>query len=122
MRRLCALILCLAMTLLCGSLQAAAANSTYTDLIEDVLARYESADRSANGAPQQQVNGAYRCFELLSILALEKDYTGGFEDVYDSIWKDCESGNNSASGAPQQLVNGLYRCVDMATVLAYEMS
>ena len=70
----------------------------------------------------QQVNGANRCFELLSVLALENDYAGYNEEIYDSIWEDYRSANNSASSAPQQLVNGLYRCVDMATMLAYEMS
>ena len=74
-KRVLSLTLCLVFLLSSFGVQAFAA-TTYTDLIDDILQRYESADRSAESALQQQVNGAYRCVELLYAISQELDDTG----------------------------------------------
>ena len=69
MKRFLSLLLCAALlcTAFCGSASAA----SYSSLISDVLDDWSSSDSRASGAPQQAVNGAYRCVELLAIVGME---------------------------------------------------
>ena len=120
-KRVLSLTLCLVFLLSSFGVQAFAA-TTYTDLIDDILQRYESADRSAESALQQQANGAYRCVELLYAISQELDDTGDYGSVADSVWDSFKDGDNRTDSAAQQLAHGLYRCVDLATVIAYELS
>ena len=119
-KRVLSLTLCLVFLLSSFGVQAFAA-TTYTDLIDDILQRYESADRSAESA-LQQVNGAYRCVELLYAISQELDDTGDYGSVADSVWDSFKDGDSRTDSAAQQLAHGLYRCVDLATVIAYELS
>ena len=79
---------------------------------------YDSGNKSANSAPQQQVNGAYRMVDMLTVLAMELDTTGRFTSMISDIRDTFKAQNNSANGAPQQLVNGLYRSVELAAIVA----
>ena len=73
-------------------------------------------NNSATSAPQQEANGAYRCVELLELIAMQ---VGGSSSTVSSIHSSYVRGNNSATSAPQQLANGLYRCVELLEVIAY---
>ena len=77
-----------------------------------------SNNARCTGAPQQEANGAYRCVELLAIIAMETDTTGKYGDLISGVLDDMSSNNARGSGAPQQLANGLYRCVEMAAIIA----
>ena len=61
-----ALLLCLCLPLngLAGS---------HTAAIQSIHSSFVSSNRSASSAPQQQVNGLYRCVELLEVIAYAMD-------------------------------------------------
>ena len=49
------------------------AAGAYGDVIDGVLSSLSSNDARCEGAQQQVVNGAYRCVELLAIVAYQFD-------------------------------------------------
>jgi hypothetical protein len=97
-------------------------SSSQTELAQSIYDSFIENNKTCSGAPQQQVNGAYRMFELLYLISMELDYTGNWNDFTSSILSDYETFNSNASGAPQQLVNGLYRSVEISAVIAYEVN
>ena len=63
-RRLAALTLSILLAL---TLLTTGHAQSYSSLVEDVLDRFASNDARCESAPQQSVNGVYRCEELLAI-------------------------------------------------------
>ena len=114
MKRLISLIA----ALLCLTLPFSAFAGSYSSTIQSIHSSFVSGNRSASSAPQQAVNGAYRCVELLEVIAAEY---GVSSSSISSIHSTFSSSNRSASSAPQQLVNGLYRCVELLEVIAYAL-
>ena len=47
--------------------------SGHASTIQSIHSSFVSGNRSASGAPQQAVNGAYRCVELLTAIAYALD-------------------------------------------------
>ena len=122
-RKILCLTLCFVFLCSCTFVQASAATSTdtYSELITDVLDRYESGNSSASSAIQQQVNGAYRLVELFALIAMKNTSSTEVMDLISGVLDDWETYDKSASGAEQQLVNGTYRCVELLTIIAMEM-
>ena len=73
-RRLAALTLSILLAL---TLLTTGHAQSYSSLVEDVLDRFASNDARCESAPQQTVNGSYRCVELLAVIA----YTLGGDAV-----------------------------------------
>lgn len=82
----------------------------YKDFALQVLDDMETNNARCNGAPQQIVNGVYRMFDALTIIAYEMDVDSS---LITSISDTLESNDSRASGADHQIVNGLYRCVEL---------
>ena len=61
----------LSVILLAMMVPQAALASSYASTIYEIHSSFVSSNRSASGAPQQQVNGAYRSVELLEVWAYE---------------------------------------------------
>ena len=97
---------------------AASCAGSYSSTIADIHASFVSGNRSASSAPQQIANGAYRCVELLELIAAE---AGVSSTTIQSIHSSFVSGNRSASSAPQQHANGMYRCVELLEAIAYAL-
>lgn len=74
----------------------------------------DTNNKSASSAVHQEVNGAYRMVDMLTIIAYEK---GVDSDMISNVIDSWKSNDKSASGAPQQLVNGLYRCVEFTCLI-----
>ena len=75
-------------------------SSSQTELAQSIYDSFIENNKTCSGAPQQQVNGAYRMFELLYLISMELDYTGNWNDFTSSILSDYETFNSNASGAP----------------------
>ena len=90
---------------------------SYASTIRDIHSSFVSGNRKADSAPQQQVNGAYRCVELLEVWAYQVGVASGtVSDIHSSY----VSGNRRADSAPQQLANGLYRGVELLEGMGLE--
>ena len=63
------------------------------------------------------MNGTYRTFEILYIIAQMLD-NGSWTKAINTVWDSYRSGNNSASSAAQQQVNGSYRTFEILYVIA----
>ena len=111
MMSLLALALCLMLPISCLA-------GSYSSTISSIHSSFVSSNRSAKSAPQQAVNGAYRCVELLEVIAYEY---GVSSSTVSSIHSSFSSSNRSSKSAPQQLVNGLYRCVELLEAIAYRL-
>ena len=105
---------------LCLAVSAAspAAAGNWSGSIKTVWDSYVSGNASANGAPQQLVNGTYRTFEISYIIAQILDTEGSYYKAVQTVWDSYRSGNNSASSAAQQQVNGSYRTFEILYVIA----
>ena len=79
---------------------------TYGSLVEDVLDRFASNDALCESAPQQSVNGVYRCVELLSIIAYRLDDEGAYGDLIGDVLDRFASNDARCESAPQQSANG----------------
>ena len=94
---------------------------TYGSLVEDVLDRFASNDALCESAPQQSVNGVYRCVELLSIIAYRLDDEGAYGDLIGDVLDNFASNDARCESAPQQSANGIYRCAELLAIIAYEL-
>ena len=108
-RRLVALIVVLTLTL---SVFAAARAEADESAIEDILARFLSNDELCESAPQQSVNGVYRCAELLAVIAYEFDSTGAYGSAVDDVLARLVSNDERCESALQQTANGVCRCAE----------
>ncbi len=86
-----------------------------------MLNRLQTQNESCGSAVQQEVNGAYRCVELLAIIAYELDTYGIYSSLISGVLTSLSDVNDTCSSAPQQLANGMYRCVEMAALVATAM-
>ena len=111
MMSLLALALCLMLPISCLA-------GSYSSTISSIHSSFVSGNRSASSAPQQEANGAYRCVELLELIAAK---AGVSSLTISSIHSSFVSGNRSANSAPQQQANGMYRCVELLEAIAYAL-
>jgi hypothetical protein len=82
-------------------------------MINKVLDSWKSGNSSATGAPQQLVNGLYRCVELAYLIGNKSDSWGIWSSYFSSVYDSWVDINKSCQGAPQQAANGMYRFVEM---------
>ena len=111
MKRILSALLILCLVFICVPASA----GTYSSDISDVMYDYVMNNYSCKSAPQQQVNGAYRCVEMLEIIA--KEVGGSSSDISDVMY-DYVMNNYSCDSAAQQAVNGFYRAVEMLEIVA----
>ena len=116
MKKLVCLVLCV-LLLLAEPFSALARD--FSSAIQSVHSTFVSSNTRAKSSPQQSVNGAYRCVELLVLIALQ---VGVPSSTVNSIHSTFVSSNNRADSAPQQEVNGLYRCVELLEAIAYALN
>ena len=64
------------------------------------------------------VNGTYRTFEILYVIANKVDATGAYRSTISDIYDSYRSQNRSADNVYQQIVNGTYRTFEMLYVIA----
>lgn len=119
-RLLCFLLIFIMLTSACF-LPCAKAETNYVDLIVDILDSFDQINDSASGTPQQLANGAYRCAELLTVIAYELDNFGSYSSLIESIYNSLNDNEKTTKSAPQQAVNGFYRCTEMLTLIAIEL-
>ena len=86
--------------------------------MDGVLTSLGTNDDYCESALQQSANGAYRCAELLAIIAYALDYTGEDAPAIEGILESLESNDERCESAQQQIVNGTYRCVELLAVIA----
>ena len=67
MKRTLSILLALVLSMMCLTASA----GSYSSTISSIHSSFVSGNRSAKSAPQQIANGAYRCVELLEVIAYE---------------------------------------------------
>lgn len=97
------------------------ANRSYESEIDLVLQNMRSGDTNANSALQQCANGAYRLFEMLSIIAGQLDIDDNSQGEILTLGSMMSTNNSRAKSAPQQTVNGIYRSVEALVIAAKEV-
>ena len=120
-RMLCLFISAVLLFGCCGVQAFAEQTDTYSDLITDILARYESGSAAADTPLHEQVSDAYCLAELFALIATKRSNSAKVTDAVHGILNDLEKSDKTAKGAEQQLVNGMYRCVELLMIMVKEM-
>lgn len=85
--------------------------------ISAIINQMSRNDNLCQGASQQMVNGFFRIFEILELIAHELDEDGNYYSEIVSIRNTLERNEIYSQSAPQQCANGCYRLVELLGVL-----
>ncbi len=80
----------------------------------NVIDSWKFNDKSASGAPQQLVNGLYRCVEFTYLIGNKSDSWGIWSSYFSSVYDSWVDINMSCQGAPRKL---LMECIDLLKCL-----
>ena len=92
--------------------------SAASSTVSSIHSSFTTGNIRAKSAPQQEANGAYRCVELLELIAAR---VGVSSATISSIHSSFTTGNIRANSAEQQKANGLYRMVELLEAIAYAL-